>query len=58
MGVLCACLFFFYTKTTALRYLHVEFYTGHCTGEHSFEVLSQEKRLRLHQFHCGDEICC
>lgn len=39
------------------RYPHVEFYTGHCTGEHCFEVLSEEKFLRLHQFHCGDEIC-
>ena len=41
----------------ARRYPHVEFYTGHCTGEHCFEVLSEEKFLRLHQFHCGDEIC-
>lgn len=39
------------------RYPYVEFYTGHCTGEHCFEVLSEEKFLRLHQFHCGDDIC-
>lgn len=39
------------------RYPYVEFYTGHCTGELCFEVLSEEKFLRLHQFHCGDDIC-
>ena len=37
----------------ANRYPDVVFYTGHCTGEHCFEVLSREKGLRIHQFHVG-----
>lgn len=37
----------------ANRYTDVEFYTGHCTGDHCFEVLSGEKGLRIHQFHVG-----
>lgn len=40
----------------AHSYPQVDFYTGHCTGEHCFEVLAGEKGLRLHQFHCGDVI--
>ena len=40
----------------ARRYPDVDFYTGHCTGEHCYGVLSEEKGLQLHQFHCGDEI--
>lgn len=40
----------------ANRYPDVVFYTGHCTGEHCFEVLSREKGLRIHQFHVG-EMC-
>lgn len=37
----------------ANRYPDVVFYTGHCTGDHCFEVLSREKGLRIHQFHVG-----
>lgn len=40
----------------ARRYPNVDFYTGHCTGEHCYRVLSEEKGLQLHQFHCGDVI--
>lgn len=40
----------------ARRYPDMDFYTGHCTGEHCYGVLSEEKGLQLHQFHCGDEI--
>ena len=40
----------------ARRYPDMDFYTGHCTGEHCYGVLSEKKGLQLHQFHCGDEI--
>lgn len=44
--------------STALahHYPDVDFYTGHCTGEHCYDVLSQSHQLKLHQFRCGDEI--
>jgi 7,8-dihydropterin-6-yl-methyl-4-(beta-D-ribofuranosyl)aminobenzene 5'-phosphate synthase len=38
------------------EYSHVEFFTGHCTGDHCYETLSQSLGGKLHQFHCGDEL--
>jgi len=34
-------------------YPHVQFYTGHCTGNHCFEVISH---THIRQFYCGEEI--
>ncbi|MBQ0025394.1 MAG: hypothetical protein KBT00_06715 [Bacteroidales bacterium] len=31
-------------------------YTGHCTGNDAFSILSQELGGIIHQFHCGMEI--
>ncbi len=36
-------------------YSNVTFYTGHCTGDHCFDMLSDQND-RLHQFHGGDTI--
>ena len=37
-------------------YPHVQFYTGHCTGDHCYDMLSQSNNTHIHQFHCGEEI--
>ena len=37
-------------------YPHVHFYTGHCTGNHCFEVISQSHNTHIRQFYCGEEI--
>lgn len=37
----------------ANHYPDVVFYTGHCTGEHCFEVLSREKRTEDSSISCG-----
>ena len=37
-------------------YPHVHFYTGHCTGDHCFDMISQSNITHIHQFHCGEEI--
>ena len=37
-------------------YPHVHFYTGHCTGDHCFDMLTQSNNTHIHQFHCGEEI--
>ncbi|BCS86421.1 MBL fold hydrolase [Prevotella herbatica] len=47
-------------NTIAVRlhedYPRVQFYTGHCTGDHCFEVISQSYNIHIHQFYCGEEI--
>lgn len=37
------------------HYPDTDFYTGHCTGDHCFETMS-ECCLNLHQFYCGAQI--
>ncbi len=39
----------------AQNYPSVDFYTGHCTGDYCYEILSKEND-NLHQFHCGEQI--
>ena len=36
----------------AQHYSNVQFYTGHCTGDHSFSILANTND-NLHQFYCG-----
>ncbi|NLV53564.1 MAG: MBL fold metallo-hydrolase [Bacteroidales bacterium] len=36
-------------------YPDIRFYTGHCTGDHCYDMLAKSNN-NLHQFHCGDEI--
>jgi 7,8-dihydropterin-6-yl-methyl-4-(beta-D-ribofuranosyl)aminobenzene 5'-phosphate synthase len=37
------------------NYPEVRFYTGHCTGNHSLEILTKTNN-HIHQFQCGDQI--
>lgn len=37
-------------------YPDTSFHTGHCTGDHSFDVLYDSFQGRLHQFRCGDSL--
>lgn len=38
------------------NYKNVNFYTGHCTGDHCYSTLLQFLEKKLHQFHCGDAL--
>lgn len=39
----------------AAKYPSVVFYTGHCTGENCYTILSRNND-NIHQFYCGEEI--
>lgn len=43
------------SKFLAEKYPGTDFYTGHCTGNCCFDIMSQNNP-KLHQFHCGMQI--
>lgn len=43
-------------KELRSEYLETAFYTGHCTGDQSFQTLSDAMQDQLHQFHCGERL--